>query len=116
MRLDRRSFVKASAAASAVAGAGTAARAAAQAPVLVVYDSRHPESRAFAEGEPAPRLDIAAEHGRMWRGLRTQLPAGKVVGLTRWSDLVIVRGYAGEQGKRLRHERKFGQFFVWELS
>ena len=116
MRLDRRSFVKAGAAASAITGIGTAARAAALAPVLVIYDSRVPGSRAFADGHNAPRLDVAAEHGQRWRGLRATLPEGRVIGLTRWSDLVIVRGYAGEQGKRLRHQRKIGRFFAWELS
>ena len=116
MRLDRRSFVKAGAAVSALSGLGTAARAAATVPALVVYDSRLPASRTFAGGHTAPGLDIAAEHGRLWRNVRTGLPAGRVIGLTRWSDLVILRGFAQEQGKRLRQERRVGALFLWELT
>ncbi|MBC2651201.1 hypothetical protein H7F50_03265 [Novosphingobium flavum] len=115
MRLDRRKFVKASAAVSALSGLGATARAATQAPALVIYDSRLSESCAFADRHGALKFDIAAEHGQLWRGMRSGLPAGRVIGLTRWSDLVIVRGYAGEQGKRLRHHRKLGRLFVWEL-
>ena len=116
MKVSRRDFVKAGAAVTAVAGGRATEALAKGAPVLVVYDSRHPESLAFAAGHELPRLDVAAEHGQLWKTVRSSLPEGKVIGLTRWSELVIMRGYAGEQGKRLRHERKVGRFFAWELS
>ena len=61
-------------------------------------------------------IDVAEEHGRRWAALRDALPQGRIVGLTRWSELVIARGYAQEQGKRLRHERRVGKYFAWELG
>ena len=115
MKLSRRDLVKAGAAMSTLAGGSATQALASKAPVLVVYDSRHAESVAFAAGYRLPSLDVAAEHGQFWQGLRSSLPKGTVVGLTRWSELVIVRGYAEEQGKRLRHERKGGRYFAWEL-
>jgi hypothetical protein len=115
MKLSRRNFVK-SAGATALA-AGTAAPAlAGPAPGLIIYDSRVPESVVFASRRAGARLDLAGQHGTRWRDLRAALPAGPIVGLTGWSDFVLVRGFAGEQRRRVRSLRKVGALHAWELA
>jgi hypothetical protein len=47
--------------------------------------------------------------------LRRVAPAGRVAGLTTWSDFVQVRGLLQEKGKRLRHESRSGNLFYWEM-
>ena len=82
---------EAGAAVTAVAGGRATEALAKGAPVLVVYDSRHPESLAFAAGHEIPRLDVAAEHGQLWKTVRSSLPEGKVIGLTLrdWQTVAI---------------------------
>lgn len=123
MNLGRRDFVKAGVSAAGAAGSLLTAPAFARAsaargapPALVVYDSRLPASRAFAQSYDAPLLDVAHEHGSRWRGARARLPEGRIVGLTRWSDFVLMRGFAGEQLKRTRTERRLGDLRYWELG
>lgn len=115
MKLSRRSLIKVGAVAS-LAASGTARAMAGAAPVLVIYDSRLPESRAFAALIPAPRIDVAQEDARFWASLRAAAPKGRIAGLTRWSDLVVVRGYLEEQGRRLRHEMRQGMLFRWDMG
>ena len=85
-------------------------------PALVVYDSRIPRSVAFARLHGGAKLDVATQDARRWRRLREPLPAGRIVGLTRWSDLVLVRGFGEDQRKRLRSEMRDGALFRWELG
>lgn len=115
MKLSRRSLIKVGAVAS-LAASGTARAMAGAAPALVIYDSRLPESRAFAALIPAPRIDVAQEDARFWASLRAAAPKGRIAGLTRWSDLVVVRGYLEEQGRRLRHETRQGMLFRWDMG
>jgi len=115
MKLTRRHFVKSGAVVTLVAGSGVSALAAQRRPALVIYDSRLPRSLTYARTLPGPRLDIAHEDARLWRSLRDALPTGPVVGLTRWSDLVLVRGFAGDQRKRLRSHARDGGLFAWEI-
>jgi hypothetical protein len=115
MTLTRRTFVASGGAATAILGTGYAAKASA-APALVVYDSRIPRSVAFARSIAAERLDLASQDAKHWRALRQDLPPGRVVGLTRWSDYVLVRGFAEEQRKRLKSERRVGSLMVWEMG
>ena len=117
MKLTRRALVKTGVAAAAAGAVPMQAIAAGGRPVLVVYDSRLPESAAFARTSGAARIDIAAEDANFWRGLRAPVPAGRVVGLTRWADLVVARGWLEEQGKRLKLEEQLvpGGLFRWEL-
>ena len=115
MRLTRRTFVVSGGA--AVSLMGTGAWAAAQSgPALVIYDSRLPRSVAFARSIAAERLDIAGEGARRWNTLRKALPPGRIIGLTRWSDYVLVRGFAEEQRKRLTREERLGDLLVWEMG
>lgn len=113
MRLSRRTFVMSGVAAGTLALAD--ARAAAV-PALIVYDSRNARSTAFAAGFAGTTLDLAKQEPLRWRALREALPAGRIVGLTRWSDYVIVRGFAEDQRLRLRREIQRGSLFEWELG
>ncbi len=116
MKLNRRSLIKAGA--ITAASAATLRTATAQGPALVVFDSRLPESVAFAQSLGGAKLDVAHEDRTFWAALRAGAPAGRVVGLTRWSDLVIVRGELEAQGKRLKAERQRDADapFHWEMA
>jgi hypothetical protein len=114
MRLSRRSFIQAGAAIAATAKPALGFTA--QQPALVLYDSRFAESRAFARTFAAPAIDVSREDTNFWRRLRATHPDGSVVGLTRWSEWVLARGYFQEQGKRLREEVPSGKFFRWTMA
>jgi hypothetical protein len=116
MTVSRRSMLKlgmVAAAATIPVSRGFAAKR----PVLVVYDSRVPESVAFAKTHGVRSIDLAHEHGTLWRNLRGALPKGRIVGMTRWSDLVVVRGVLEEKGRRLVSEAQSSSHapFVWEM-
>lgn len=116
MNLNRRTLIKTGV--LTAASAATLKSAAAQGPALVVFDSRLPESVAFAEGLSGAKLDVAHEDRTFWAALRAGAPKGRVVGLTRWSDLVVVRGELEAQGKRLKAERQRDPHapFQWEMA
>lgn len=116
MILSRRSLIVSGAAAVTVAAVGRSRLAAAAPPALVVYDSRRPDSLAFARSITAPRIDIAREDANFWRAVRSVTVDGTVVGLTSWSDWVLVRGMLEEKGKRLRREQQVGRLFQWAMG
>lgn len=113
MKLSRRSLLKSGAAAAVLVV--PAIPPATAMPALVVFDSRHPASRALAKGMGLPTLDISREDANFWRGLRGVLPAGAVIGLTGWSDFVIARGMLEEKGRRLVEEVPYGALFRWKM-
>ena len=117
MKVSRRNLIKAGAV-TAVSATVTVRSTAADRPALVVYDSRLPESVAFAATLVGLTLDVAHEDRNFWSTLRAGAPAGRVVGLTRWSDLVIIRGELEAQGKRLKSERQRDSHapFHWEMA
>ncbi len=117
MSVSRRSMLKLGLVAAAAAVPAT--RGVAQKrPVLVVFDSRLPDSVAFAKAQGVRSIDLAYEHGTLWRSLRGALPQGRVVGMTRWSDLVVVRGALEEKGRRLQSQHQASPHapFVWEMA
>lgn len=114
MRLSRRSILRAGSLAALGLLAGVAEGG--EPVALVVYDSRSWRSRAFARRFVGPRIDVARERGCRWAGLRRPAPAGRIVGLTRWNDHVIARGYLEEQRKRLATDRRQGDLFYWEMA
>jgi hypothetical protein len=77
-------------------------------PVLAVYDSRLPESRLFAVTQRRSGIrviDIAQGGRALWTVAQQDIPAsGTIIGMTGWSDWVVLRGLMEEQGKRLTHE------------
>lgn len=117
MRINRRNLIKAGAV-TAVATVATTKAVATDQPALVVYDSRLPESVAFAAALDGAKIDVAHEDRTFWSTLRAGAPKGRVVGLTRWSDLVVVRGELEAQGKRLQAERQRDSHapFLWEMA
>jgi hypothetical protein len=86
--------------APAVASAGTTPRASG----VLLFDPASPESRAIARAAKGQRL-IALEGDpvRMWRDTLRDA-SGPIGGITRWSDYLILRGLAAEQGLRVRGE------------
>jgi hypothetical protein len=113
MRLTRRNFVKVGAAAAVVTP--SARLLATTKTELFVFDSQLTESVREANIASAPLLDIAAQQKSNMRALRSALPKGAIAGLTRWSDYVLVRGYAEEQGKRIKTERQRGHLIEWRM-
>lgn len=116
MILSRRGLLASGAAAATVAAVGGSRFAAGPPPALVVYDSRRADSLAFARSIAAPRIDIAREDANLWRAVRNLAVDGTIVGLTGWSDWVLVRGVLEEKGKRLRREVRAGRLFEWTMA
>jgi TAT (twin-arginine translocation) pathway signal sequence len=108
MRVSRRTLLKS----VGVAGAATAlpAHAFAASPALAVYDSRLPEGAAFgatAKAQGLHTVDVAGGDRAILQIARHSLSTSDtVVGLTGWSEWVIVRGLLEERGKRLSQERR----------
>ncbi len=74
-------------------------------PCLVVFDSRVPESAAFAASLAGTRIDLARAHETLWADLRGYVgDIGAVEGLTGWSDWIVVRGEFEARGFRLGSE------------
>ncbi|MEI9852173.1 MAG: hypothetical protein WDN24_16460 [Sphingomonas sp.] len=115
MRLTRRSLVKAGSLAALGTLAGSAARAG-EPVALLIYDSRIPRSRALAMRFAGAKVDVAREHGAMWRTLRAAPPAGRIVGLTRWNEHVLARGYLEEHRRRIGVEQRHGDLIYWEMK
>jgi hypothetical protein len=114
MNITRRSLLKcALVAATAVPGTS---RLRPEPGVLLVYDSRLPQSLALQQSHVGRAIDLAHEHGNRWENLRRLRPDGRVVGLTSWSDLVQVRGLLEQRGSRLRAQARRGRLFYWEMA
>jgi hypothetical protein len=116
MNLSRRTMIQSSAAVVALGATNANARAVAAQPGLIIFDSRVAASRAFAADFAAPHIDVATEDLLLWRSLRTVAVSGPVLGLTGWSDWVVVRGLLQEKGKRLKQESKSGTLFLWRMA
>lgn len=99
--LDRRAVLRGGVLAGAAGGMPGLARASAGGmPALVVFDSRVPESLAFARGYPlSARHDLALGPLALRRRL-AGLEAGRVEGLTGWGDWVALRGLGRGAGLR----------------
>lgn len=102
MRTDRRGLLKGGALAGVAVAVPVGARAA-EAAAFVVYDSRLPESASFAGGRgiDLARISLREAHGLL-------AGAGRVEGLTRWSDWTVLRGLLEEQGLRRTAETRVG--------
>jgi hypothetical protein len=97
VKADRRAVLKGGAVLGVAAGLPLAARA--SAPALTVFDSRLPESAAFARTRRSGlQLDLATA------SLRTLPVASRIEGLTGWSDWIDLRGELELRGLRLLSE------------
>jgi len=82
---------------------------------LRVFDSRSPHSQAWLGSNTGNAIDVAEEQANRWSKVRNSAPAGRVAGLTTWSDYIQVRGALEQKGKRLRLEARSGGLFYWEM-
>jgi hypothetical protein len=124
MIVSRRSILKAGAAATATVS--LPAFAATRFATLVLFDSRIPESRAFARtagNVGTAMIDLADIEKTQWAELRTDLSGKRrVIGLTGWTDWVVARGFLEERGLRLTSETSVpapvsgkAHLFRWEM-
>jgi hypothetical protein len=119
MRIDRRGLLKG----SALAGAAVTIPAIAATPAIpaiVVFDSRLAES-AHLGGTLAVerRIDLAAMSLRAAH--QSMAEAGRIDGLTRWSDWVVLRGLLEDDGLRCASETRLaaplsGHDALWRWS
>jgi hypothetical protein len=116
MTVTRRSVLQSALLVAAAGSAGPVGALTGPCAALVVFDSRVPQSSSFRARLCARAVDVAVEHATRWRSLREWRSSGRVVGLTAWSDLVLVRGLLEEQRKRLRTEVRCGKLFYWEMA
>lgn len=108
MKIDRRTVLKGSAAASTAVGVPVAAhRMQETGETVLIFDSRIPESASFAAERRSEMqlVDIARADEQGWPMLRGALPeASQVEGLTGWSDWVSVRGELEARGWRFHRD------------
>jgi hypothetical protein len=121
MIVSRRSMLKAGAAASAAIT--LPAFAAKSVSTLILFDSRIPESRAFARTASGAMIDLADIDTTQWAEFRANFAGTRrVVGLTGWTDWVTARGFLEERGLRLTSETSVpapvsgkAHLFRWEM-
>jgi hypothetical protein len=83
-----------------VASAGTTGPASG----ILLFDPNSPKARALAQEVRGQRLvALTGDPVRLWRDSLADA-AGPIGGITNWSDYVILRGLAAEQGLRVRSE------------
>ena len=117
MRLSRRDLLKSgTVAAAAVPAMSPAAALVPDAPVICVFDSRIAESRMLSRSGAAMEINVADGDRTLWQLARGTLPKGRVAGVTRWDDLVTVRGLLEGRGKRLRSDVRRGQLHYWDMA
>ncbi len=101
--IDRRAAIGLGGAAllaPAMAAAGPTQRASG----ILLFDPQSPESRAMAWEARGQRLvALTGDPVRQWRASLADA-AGPIGGITKWSDYLILRGLAAEQGLRVRSE------------
>ena len=119
MRTTRRGLLKGSALAGAAAAIPFAAGAA-EVPALLVFDSRLAESADYASGAAElQRIDLASTP---LRAVHQALSgAGRIEGLTRWSDWTVLRGLLEADGLRRASEVRLaaplsGHHGLWRWS
>jgi hypothetical protein len=125
---SRREFLVGSAVAATSVGAGSSA---ASEPValtasasVVLHDRRiamDPAVAARLAANGARVIALDDDPVRMWRsevGAVLRDPATRLLGVTRWADLLIVRGLAAESRRHLRYENHdaASDVFTWLIA
>jgi hypothetical protein len=108
MRVSRRTILKGAGALGAVSAAAVVAQE--KNLLIAVFDSRLPEANAFAADarqRGLKTIDISANDREIWQIAREDLVVSEtIIGLTGWSDWLMLRGLLEEQGKRMTHQRR----------
>lgn len=127
---DRRNFLVGGATAAGAMGLGGAAEAGQEALALaasasvVLHDPRLGMSEEVAARIAANGTRVIAltdDPVRLWRGEIGELlrqPDTRLFGVTRWADLLMVRGLAAESGRRLQYEKldRTTGVFTWLIA
>ena len=111
--LTKRDFIKCTAAtvvATAIVPRGSG--------IVVVYDERHPEARAFAKELNAHALPVRGDAGRLWYDTLRGLGARRIAGMTTHTDLLILRTLARDQGLKVcrSHRGSNTRLVSWVLT
>jgi len=115
-KLTRRSILQGALLVATAASAHAGGALVTDSTTLFVYDSREAQSLALRERLGLPAIDVAQQHAERWSALRALQPEGRIAGLTKWSDHVLVRTLLEEKGLRLRSEARRGALFYWDMS
>lgn len=86
-----------------LAGGLTVRSAEAAQNVTVFFDPDLPAGKAMAKRAGARTVAIDGDRVRLWRAARAGAQ-GPVQGITSWSDYLLLRELAGEDGLRIRSE------------
>lgn len=121
MRVDRRTALIGAGLGAAALSAPAMAKSL-KGPALAVCDSRVPVSACFAEeqkGKGVPLLDLAKQDITALRNVR--LARGdKVIGMTGWSQFVLLRSMLHEKGLRIEGEKRTDRgkrsLFEWAMA
>jgi hypothetical protein len=127
LKLTRRSALTAMAVAGSASAIGMGQWAFATAPDLAIFDSRIPESQAFAkqmQRRGARLFDVADQDQSLWREARDGFgltSRSSVAGMTRWSDWVAVSSLLAERGYRTKSHEKLRAtshrgLFAWAMA
>lgn len=73
-------------------------------------------SHAFRHEVACECIDVSQEERTAWRQLRRWSAAGRVVGLTRWSEYLQARAVLEERGMRLWREIPHQDLIRWEMA
>jgi len=113
---------------AAAASAGTTASVsiadAAASATVVLHDPQFElpaEVAARLAGNGAKLIALDGDPVRLWRSQVGQVlahPQTRLLGVTRWADLLIVRGLAAETRRHLRHEQfhQSSGYFTWLID
>jgi hypothetical protein len=85
-------------------------------PALVLIDARSASSQAFKHAFTCDWIDVSQEERIGWRRLRGWGGAGRVAGLTRWSEYLQARAVLEERGLRVRQEIRHDDLIRWEMA
>lgn len=125
---SRRKFLAGAGLASAAVGVSATTPApvleAASRATVVLHDPQFALAADVAErlaGNGAQLIALEGDAVRLWRSQVGEVlahPQTRLFGVTRWADLLIVRGLAAESRRHLRHEQlhESSGYFTWLID
>jgi hypothetical protein len=103
--VERRTVMKAGGAIAAATLLPAGVQAAGNA-ATILFDPALPRAATLASAETGRQVALEGDRVRFWRA-RMRGVTGPIAGFTSWSDYLLLRGLAEEQGLRLRREVDF---------